>query len=170
MLTILGGSVTINSTNPFASPLIDLGFLTAPFDVAALRQGLQIMFQFLTAPAWDGYVLSQFGSFANITSTSDDDILDEYIRNNAGSAAHPVGTAAMSAIGADYGVVDPDLTVKGVEGLRIVDSSVFVSTLITATQIRADEMRQPFVTSAHTQAPTYAIAERGAALVKSTWV
>jgi choline dehydrogenase-like flavoprotein len=40
---------------------------------------------------------------------------------------HPTGTAAMSPKGADWGVVDPDLKVKGVEGLRIVDGSVLVS-------------------------------------------
>ncbi|KIK62553.1 hypothetical protein GYMLUDRAFT_42023 [Collybiopsis luxurians FD-317 M1] len=147
------GSVTINSTDPFANPLIDPRYLTAPFDIAAMREALRIMFQYLSAPAWDGYVLSQFGGFANITAASPDNILDEYIRNNAESSAHVVGTAAMSAKDADYGVVDPDLRVKGVEGLRVIDSSVF-----------------PFVTSAHTQAPTYAIAERAAALIKDAWM
>ncbi|KIK62554.1 hypothetical protein GYMLUDRAFT_504634 [Collybiopsis luxurians FD-317 M1] len=147
------GFLTINTTDPFANPLINPGYLTSPFDIAAMREGIRIMFQYLSAPVWDGYVLSQFGDFANITATSPDDVLDEYIRNSAGSSAHPVGTAAMSANDADYGVVDPDLRVKRVEGLRVIDSSVF-----------------PFVTSAHTQAPTYVIAERAAALVRAAWV
>ncbi|KIK62544.1 hypothetical protein GYMLUDRAFT_260265 [Collybiopsis luxurians FD-317 M1] len=147
------GSLTINSTNPFANPLIDPGYLTSPFDIAAMREVIRITFQYLSAPIWDGYLLSQFGDFANITATSPDNVLDEYIRNNAGSSGHPVGTAAMSAKDADYGVVDPDLRVKRVEGLRMIDSSVF-----------------PFVTSAHTQAPTYVIAERAAALVQAAWV
>ena len=124
---VLGGSVTINSTDPFASPLIDPGYYTSPFDIAAMRQGIQIMFQYLTALSWDGYVLSQFGPFENISSTTDDSRVDAYIRNNSVSTFHLVGTAAMSAKGADYGVVDPDLKVKEVEGLRVVDASVFVS-------------------------------------------
>ncbi|KIK62555.1 hypothetical protein GYMLUDRAFT_242709 [Collybiopsis luxurians FD-317 M1] len=147
------GSITINSTDPFANPIIDPGYLTSPFDIAAMREALQILFRYTSARVWDGYILSQFGALANITADSSDDVLDEYIRNNAASPAHPVGTAAMSAKDADYGVVDPDLRVKGVEGLRIIDSSVF-----------------PFVTSAHTQAPTYAIAERAAELVKFAWM
>ena len=63
------------------------------------------------------------GSLANATT---DALLDEFIRNNAGTAAHPVGTASMSSRNASYGVVDPDLKVKGVGGLRIVDASVLV--------------------------------------------
>ncbi|TFK37486.1 glucose-methanol-choline oxidoreductase [Crucibulum laeve] len=58
----------------------------------------------------------------------------------------------MSARDANYGVVDPDLLVKGVEGLRIVDASIL-----------------PIVPAAHTQAATYAIAERAADLIKETW-
>ncbi|KAJ4002296.1 aryl-alcohol oxidase-like protein [Lentinula boryana] len=146
------GSVTINSSNPFAPPLIDPGYLTSPFDVAAMRQALQIMFQYLSSPAWNGYVLSPFGILANIT-LSDDSAVEAYIRESSSSTAHPVGTAAMSAKDADYGVVDPDLRLKGVDGLRVVDASVF-----------------PFITSAHTQAPTYVIAERAAALIKSAWL
>ncbi|KAJ3743272.1 pyranose dehydrogenase [Lentinula detonsa] len=146
------GSVTINSSNPFAPPLIDPGYLTSPFDVAAMRQALQIIFQYLSAPAWNGYILSPFGILANIT-LSDDSAVEAYIRESSSSTAHPVGTAAMSAKDADYGVVDPDLRLKGVDGLRVVDASVF-----------------PFITSAHTQAPTYVIAERAAALIKSAWL
>ncbi|KAJ4481282.1 aryl-alcohol oxidase-like protein [Lentinula aciculospora] len=146
------GSITINCTNPFAPPLINPGYLTSPFDIAAMHQGLEIMFQYLSAPVWDGYILSPFRALANI-SLSNNSAVDAYIRENSFSTAHPVGTVAMSAKGAQYGVVDPDLKVKGVEGLRVVDASVF-----------------PFVTSAHTQVPTYVIAERAAALIKSSWV
>ena len=57
--------------------------------------------------------------------------MEEYIRNNADHAAHPVGTAAMSSSKEDsdgkLGVVDPDLRVKKVRGLRVVDASVVVS-------------------------------------------
>ncbi|KAF9068141.1 hypothetical protein BDP27DRAFT_1327689 [Rhodocollybia butyracea] len=127
------GSVTINSTNPFAPPIIDPGYFTSPFDIAAMKQGIQIIL--------DGYLISQFGSFANISTTTDDSTLEEYIRSTSGSTAHLVGTVAMSAENADYGVVNPDLKVKGVEGLRVADASIF-----------------PFITSAHTQVPTYVAA------------
>ncbi|KAF9074592.1 hypothetical protein BDP27DRAFT_1213900, partial [Rhodocollybia butyracea] len=121
------GSLTINSTNPFEPPLINPGYYTSAFDIAAMRQSLQIMFQYLSAPAWDGYILSQFGDLADIRPDSDDSVLDNYIRDASATSAHPVGTVAMSAKGADYGVVDPNLKVKGVEGLRVVDASIFVS-------------------------------------------
>ncbi|KIK58969.1 hypothetical protein GYMLUDRAFT_44990 [Collybiopsis luxurians FD-317 M1] len=147
------GSMTINSTNPFAPPLIDPEFLSSPFDIAAMREVMRIAFNYVSASTWKGFILSPSQpALANITAASDDNALDEYIRNSAFSISHPVGTVAMSAKGADYGVVDPDLRVKGVEALRVVDASVF-----------------PFVTSAHTQVPTYVIGERGAELIKATW-
>jgi len=53
--------------------------------------------------------------------------IDDYIRRSASSVFHPVGTAAMSCSSSKYGVVDQNLFVKGADGLRIVDASVFVS-------------------------------------------
>jgi choline dehydrogenase len=58
----------------------------------------------------------------------------------------------MAPNGAPYGVVDPDLRVKGLIGLRIVDLSVV-----------------PYIPAGHTQAGTYIIAERGADLIKEAW-
>jgi hypothetical protein len=87
-----------------------------------MREGLRSALRFAAAPAWDGYVISSVG--VNISST--DAELDEYILNNAGTVDHVAGTASMSRKGAPYGVVDPDLRVKGLTGLRIVDLSVVV--------------------------------------------
>ncbi|KAJ7843442.1 hypothetical protein B0H14DRAFT_2778774 [Mycena olivaceomarginata] len=69
--------------------------------------------------------------------------LDEFIRNSGDGAAHLVSTAAMSARDASYGVVNPDLLVKGASGLSIIDASIL--------------------------AAAYVVGERGADLVKERW-
>ncbi|KAJ7653282.1 pyranose dehydrogenase [Mycena polygramma] len=142
------GSVTINSSNPFDSPIIDVAFLQSDIDIFTLRQGIRKLLKFAQAPTWQDYILAPTVDLENLS----DDALDQFIRNTAQSSDHLVGTAAMSAKNARYGVVDPDLLVKGAAGLRIIDASVL-----------------PFLPSAHTQAATYVIAERGADLVKAAW-
>jgi len=117
-----GGTIKLNSTDPFDKPLIDPQFLTTEFDVVAMRECVRAIKRFIAAPAWADYVLSPFGP---LSATSDSDI-DKYVRELVGTAFHPVGTAAMSSH-SKPGVVDPDLLVKGADGLRIVDASVFVS-------------------------------------------
>ncbi|KAJ6617584.1 pyranose dehydrogenase [Mycena sp. CBHHK59/15] len=143
------GSISFNSTNPFDPPLIDPGLLQSDFDVLALREGIKMARKFVTAPVWQGYILAPTADLANVTTDAD---LDAYVRRTAGSSSHLVGSAAMSARDAGYGVVNPDLLVKGATGLRIIDASVF-----------------PFVPSAHTQAATYVFAERGSDLIKKVW-
>lgn len=90
-----------------------------------MRVAIRAAARFVSSPAFSGYIVAPFGGLANF-SLSSDEALDAYIRENTGTSAHPVGTAAMSARNAEYGVVDPDLKVKGVEGLRVVDASVLV--------------------------------------------
>lgn len=94
-----------------------------------MRYALKSARRFLAGPAWKGYVVTPAGPLANATT---DVLLDTYARAASFSTAHPIGTAAMSPKGAKYGVVDPDLRVKGVSGLRIVDASVFVSPYLFA--------------------------------------
>ena len=117
---VIAGSVTINSTNPLDPPLINPNLLQSAFDFLALREAFLATRRFASASSWKGYLLSEV---VNVT----DDNLDEYIRNSTTVLLHPVSTARMSRKGEEWGVVDPDLRVKGVEGLRIVDASVLVS-------------------------------------------
>ncbi|KAG6908850.1 hypothetical protein DXG01_003016 [Tephrocybe rancida] len=143
------GSVSLNSTDPFEQPLIDPAYLATEFDIFAMREAVRSAQKFFTAPVWKDYILSPVGGLENATS---DQLLDDYIRKGIFTSAHPVGTAAMSAKNANFGVVDPDLRAKGISGLRIVDASVM-----------------PFVPCAHTQAPVYIIAERASDLIKEAW-
>ncbi|KAF8066493.1 aryl-alcohol oxidase precursor [Lyophyllum atratum] len=140
------GSVTLNSSDPFAAPLINPNFLSSEPDISIMREGIHAARRFAAAPAWADYIVS---STNNATTDAE---LDEFIRGSASSFFHPVGTSSMSPRGAGHGVVDPDLRVKGVVGLRVVDASVL-----------------PVVPAAHTQAATYVFAERASDLIKSVW-
>ncbi|KAJ7073943.1 pyranose dehydrogenase [Mycena amicta] len=142
------GSITIDSSDPFAPPVIDTGFLQDDFDIFTLKEGLKRAQLFFTAPNWQNVIIGPTQNFDNMTATE----LDTFIRNAAIPSLHLVGSASMTARDASYGVVDPDLLVKGIDGLRIIDASVI-----------------PLIPSAHTQAATYAFAERGADLIKQHW-
>lgn len=115
--------MTLNSSDPFVAPLINPNLLGSEVDVFISRESVKSALRFAMAPAWQNFIISTVG--INITST--DAEIDEYIRENTGTVFHPAGTASMSPKGAGWGVVDPDLTVKGLRGLRIVDLSVVVS-------------------------------------------
>ncbi|KAJ7693402.1 alcohol oxidase, partial [Mycena rosella] len=142
------GSVTLGSNDPLAPPLINPNILGTELDFFILREAIRSALRFASAPAWANYVISPVG----VNSTSTDSEFDDYIRVNVGVLHHPAGTASMSPKGSTWGVVDPDLRVKGLRGLRIVDLSVV-----------------PFIPAAHTQAATYTIAERAADLIKGAW-
>ncbi|KAJ7277011.1 aryl-alcohol oxidase [Mycena rebaudengoi] len=150
MITPAGrGSISINSSNPFDPPLIDPGIVASDFDLFTLREALKRAQKFVSAPVWKNYIIASTEDLENIPSEA----LDEHIRNSAFAGLHMVGSAGMSARNAGYGVVDPDLLVKGVSGLRIIDASVI-----------------PIVPAAHTQAAVYAFAERGSDLIKESWL
>lgn len=89
-----------------------------------MRGAIQYSQTFLTAPAWSGYIIE---SASGLNSSITEDELNAYIALNSGTLFHPVGTAAMSPYGASTGVVNPDLTLKNVAGVRVVDASVLVS-------------------------------------------
>jgi choline dehydrogenase-like flavoprotein len=117
-----GGSIILNSSNALDPPIIDPGFLTSDFDLFVAREAIKRAHKFVTAPVWKDYILAPTVNMENFTT----DELDQFIRNSAATINHPVGTASMSARDALYGVVDPDLLVKGTRGLSVIDASVLV--------------------------------------------
>lgn len=124
-----GGSVTLASTDPFAAPIVDPNFLSTPFDIAAMRHAVRSIVRFASAPAWSDFLTGPAADFADV-DIDDDDSVDAWARAQASTIWHPVGTARMGKCGdagGDAGaVVNPDLTVQGARGLRIVDASVLV--------------------------------------------
>ncbi len=156
----------INSTNPFAAPLISPNMLDTEVDIVIMRESVRAIKRFVSAPAWKDYVISPFG---NLSATADADI-DSYVRQHTTTVFHPTSTASMTSEASKNGVVNPDFTVKGADGLRIVDLSVFVSLQSAPkTRWRADRVRlilQPFIPSCHPQGPLYLAAERAADIIK----
>lgn len=116
--------MSLNTTNPFGKPIIDLGLFTTQFDILAAIEGIKMTQDFYKAPVWKNFIIAQTLPALNSTEAQ----LEDYIRNSTIPTMHAVGTAAMSARDATYGVVNPDLLVKGASGLRIVDASVMVGT------------------------------------------
>ena len=121
--SIVGGTVTLRSENPWQAPLIDPALLSTDFDIFAIREAIKAAQRFAASPGWDGYVIGPFGDLA--TARTDAEI-EAYARRNAATVFHPVGTAAMGPKHSSTGVVDPHFVVKGAVGLRVVDASVFV--------------------------------------------
>ena len=133
------GSLRLASPAPDAAPLIDPGFLTDPRDADRLETGLQL----IRAAAATG-VFAATG-LTELWPGPDAD-LRGYIRRAVGSYYHPAGTCRMGT-GADA-VVDLQLKVAGLSGLRVADASIM-----------------PVITNAHPNATVLAIAERAADLI-----
>ena len=137
------GSIHIKSADPAEPPAIRFNFLSARADrdgvLAAIRKGRELM---TTSPLKEmtGEEIAPGASLQ-----SDEEIL-EWVRNNAETTYHPVGTCKM---GNDpMAVVDPELRVRGIEGLRVADASIM-----------------PTLTSGNTNAPCIMIGEKCAAMV-----
>jgi len=137
------GFVALGSPDPTAKPLIVHNYLEHPDDVASIVAGVRMCMEIAQQEAVARHGLTPV--FAP-PSTSDEDIL-EHARHRLQTLYHPVGTCKMGTD--ELAVVDADLRVRGVEGLRVVDASVM-----------------PSVPRGNTNAPVIALAERAADLVR----
>lgn len=132
-----GGSVVLASADPFDPPIIDPNFLNTTFDIYTLRTAVRAAARLMSAPTWDGISTGQAGPFADVDLSSDDAV-DAWVRAQASTIWHPVGTARMGACEDEASVVDPDMRVKGAYGVRVVDASVFVSAFDDRNAMAAD--------------------------------
>ncbi|WP_026402456.1 GMC family oxidoreductase [Actinomadura rifamycini] len=134
------GTLALRSASPHAKPLIDPAYLADDADLAILVAGVKQA----RAIADTGPLASLLGGeFAPGEQVSDDAAIAAFVRRECATLFHPTSTCAMGA------VVDGELRVRGVEGLRVVDASVM-----------------PSVPRGGTGAPTVAIAERAADLIR----
>ncbi len=134
------GRVTIGSADPLDDPLIETGYLSAQKDQDVMIEGMKMVRANYDTPAFRDHWSTEV--VPGCAFASDDQILD-VVRKYASTVYHPVGTCRMGSD--ENSVVDPELRVRGVEGLRVVDASVM-----------------PKITSANTNAATFMIAEKAA--------
>ncbi|KAH8827358.1 aryl-alcohol-oxidase from pleurotus Eryingii [Flagelloscypha sp. PMI_526] len=165
------GTVALNSSDPLDGPIINPNCLSTLSDIFLAREAVKKGLRFVEAPVFRDYVIAPMFSF----DATDDNEIDSFIQANGRPFLHSVGTAAISPYNASYGVLDPDLKVKGVRGLRVVDASVFpvrfppfpVDPKVMVVIISC--ISTQFILSAHTQVAVIAVAERAADLIKATW-
>jgi choline dehydrogenase len=138
------GRVSLRSADPAAKPVIHHNYLAAERDRVTLRDGIATARRIYANEPLKHMVGDEI--FPGAAMRGDAEI-DRYIRETANTMYHPVGTCRMGV--ADASVVDGELRVRGVEGLRVVDASVM-----------------PTVPGGHTNAPTIMIAEKAADLLR----
>jgi choline dehydrogenase len=138
------GSIAIASGDPMEPPRIVPNYLSTHYDVRQALAGARLLRRLAATDALQAVIASEI--LPGAACASDEDLLTDF-RARADTIFHPVGTCAMG-LSAASAVVDSRLRVHGIQGLRVVDASVF-----------------PSITSANTQAPTIMVAEKAAAML-----
>ena len=140
------GELRLRSPDPAVPPVIQANYLSALTDQRVMVEGMKVGRAIARAAPFAGLVEEELWPEAG--APGDDAAMLDYIRATATTVYHPCGTCRM---GADEGaVVDPQLRVRGVAGLRVVDASVF-----------------PLVPSSNIQPAVMMVAERGAAMMRA---
>ena len=137
------GSIHVSSASPNQAPQIRFNFMTARLDQEVTVEAMRITRRIMTAPAMRGLATDEMTPGVNIQA--DDEMLD-WVRKNAETTYHPVGTCKM---GSDpMAVVDDQLRVHGIAGLRVADASIM-----------------PTLTSGNTNAPSIMIGEKASRMI-----
>ena len=137
------GYVHAVSADPMQHPRINPNYLAEKADADVLLAGIKAIRVVTASPAFQKLIVRETRPGPEVTG---DDELMHYIRETTQTTWHAVGTCKMGRD--DLAVVDPELRVRGITGLRVVDSSIF-----------------PTIPSSNTNAPTIAAAEKGADLL-----
>jgi choline dehydrogenase len=143
------GRVKINSADSYAPPSIAPMYLSTPEDRKVAADALRLTRRIAAAPALAPYAPQEFKPGSQFQT-------DEELAQAAGAIGttifHPVGTCKMGRADDPAAVVDSQLRVIGVKGLRVIDASIM-----------------PTITSGNTNSPTIMIAEKAAELIHSAW-
>lgn len=140
------GTVTLRSSDPLEDPAIDPNFLADPYDLRISTEGFKWGRRILQAPSLSSHIARERLPGPEVQS---DEEIAAYIRKWSKNDYHPVGSCKMGHD--DLAVVDTELRVHGLEGLRVVDASIM-----------------PRLISGNTQATSIMIGEKGAAHILSS--
>jgi len=139
------GRVAITSSDPSHPPSIVFNYLSSQKDVEDWRRCIRLTREIIAQPAMDEFRGEEIQPGADLTS---DDQIDDWVRDNVESAYHPCGTCRMGSPDDPQSVTDSACRVVGLEGLRVVDASVF-----------------PTIPYGNINAPTIMVAEKAADLI-----
>lgn len=137
------GSIHISSKDPTADPIINPNYMGEEVDRAHMLEALRLIRKVMSQKAIAPYVARETRPGPEV---ADDDGLLTYIKTSGQTSWHPIGTCKMGAD--ERSVVSPDLKVRGIEGLRVIDSSIM-----------------PTMPSSNTNVASIMIGEKGADLV-----
>jgi choline dehydrogenase-like flavoprotein len=140
------GRLRLRSADPAEYPSIVGNHLTEPADVEAMRVGVELVREIAAQPALSQFTGRELTPGPSVTGPAR---VEAALRRDTELIYHPTSTARMGT--EETGVVDPDLRVHGLAGLRVVDASVF-----------------PTITRGNTNAPVYMVAERAADLIRAS--
>ena len=136
------GHVRLKSTDPHAPPTIRFNYMSHADDWTEMRACVRLTREIFLQPAFDAFRGREIQPGAGVIT---DQAIDAFVREKVETAYHPCGTCRMGAAGDPQSVVDPQLRVIGLQGLRVVDSSIM-----------------PTVTTGNLNAPTIMLAEKAA--------
>ncbi|QPF75295.1 glucose-methanol-choline oxidoreductase [Roseateles sp. DAIF2] len=139
------GSLQLASADPLAAPLIDPAFLQHPDDVRQLIEGYRLTRELMRAPSLKAFWTREIWT----RDANSDAEIEALLRQRVDTVYHPVGSCRMGPAGDALAVVDAELRVHGIQGLRVVDASVM-----------------PQVVSGNTNAPSIVIGEKAADLLR----
>jgi choline dehydrogenase len=140
------GRISLRSTDPTQPPEIVANYLASDADLRTLVEGVKLARQLADTHAFAPYRGDETQPGPDVRSDAE---IAEFVRERAETLYHPAGTCKMGSDTDEAAVVDDQLRVRGVEGLRVVDASIM-----------------PIVTNGNTNAPTIMIAERAADLIR----